>query len=372
MSRQKIKRLSYSERVKIETLLKEKRSLTYIANELDRSISTISREVKKWRGSRFNYNATIAHDYASTINRYKGRGTKLERNPRLKSQVYKGLIEKLSPEAISGRLAVVFPDDPSMQLSYESIYRHIYLHPQGRMNKNLIQLLCHKKSRRRKKRKQDRHRVKIQSGISIEQRPLSAENRIEIGHWEGDLVMGIRQKSCIGTIVDRKSRYTLLVKLNGRKSKEVCTSFSETLAQLPEQYRKTMTYDNGSEMAEHEYITEKTGVKVFFAHPYSSWERGTNENTNGLIRRFYPKKSTDFNRVTFKELQQLQDHLNNRPRKVLGYHTPREMFEYELRKNKVIGDAIDDSEGLKTGNKSSKDLFSFLMPGQQPRSNIYS
>lgn len=372
MSRQKIKRLSYSERVKIETLLKEKRRLTYIANELDRSISTISREVKRWQGSRFGYNATVAHDYASIINRYKGRGTKLECNPRLKAQVYKGLIERLSPEAISGRLAVAFPNDPTMQLSYESIYRHIYLHPQGRMNKNLIQLLCRHKSRRRKKLKLNRHRQKIQSGISIEQRPLAAQNRIEIGHWEGDLVMGTRQKSCIGTIVDRKSRYTLLVKLNGRKSKEVCTSFSKAFSQLPEQYRKTMTYDNGSEMAEHEYITDQTGVKVFFAHPYSSWERGTNENTNGLIRRFYPKKSTDFNKITWQELKQLQDHLNNRPRKVLGYHTPREMFEYELRNKYKASDVTDHIKGLKTGNKSTKDLFSFLMPVQQQRSKIYS
>ena len=372
MSRQKINRLTYSERIKIETLLKEKRSLTYIGKELERSISTISREVKRWQGSRFGYNGAVAHEYASKINCYKGRGTKLERNPKLKSQVYQGLLEKLSPEAISGRLAVAFADDPSMQLSYESIYRHIYLHPQGRMNKNLIKLLCHKKSRRRKKRKLDRHRVKLQSGLSIEQRPLSAENRIEIGHWEGDLVMGLRQKSCIGTIVDRKSRYTLLVKLSGRKSKEVCASFSTALAQLPSQYRKTLTYDNGSEMAEHESITEKTGIKVFFAHPYSAWERGTNENTNGLIRRFYPKKSTDFNQITMVELQQLQDILNNRPRKVLGYHTPREVFEYELRKNKINTNVTADVKGLKTGNKSPKDLFSFLMPGQQLGTNIYS
>lgn len=372
MSTKKNKRLSYSERVKIETLVNEMRSISYISKQLNRNVSTISRELKRWKGSSLYYSATIANEYAKVIQKNKSSGTKIDLNPKLKMQVYRGLLSGLSPEAISGRLKVAFPNDPSMQVSYESIYRHIYLHPQGVVNKKLISLLCWHKSRRRKKVKQDKHRAKIEAGISIEQRPKNVEQRIEPGHWEGDLVMGIHQKSCIGTIVERKSRYTLLIKLNSKKSNEVCNNFSEVLGQLPLIYRKTMTYDNGVEMAEYESITQDTGIKVFFAHPYSSWERGTNENTNGLIRRFCPKKTTDFNDISEEELKALQERLNNRPRKVLGYHTPKEIFKYELRKNNKNCINADNDEGLKTGNKSSRDLFSFLMPKQQYKSDIYT
>ena len=372
MTTKKVRRLSCSERVIIETLVKEKRNATYIAKQLKRSVSTITRELNKWKDSSFYYNADFINEYVRITRKYNSKGTKLDKNPRLKMQVYKGLLSGLSPEAISGRLKTIYAGDDSMQISYESIYRHIYLHPQGRMNRKLIKLLCRHKSRRRKKVKQDRHKIKLNAGISIEQRPKSVETRLEAGHWEGDLVMGIRQKSCIGTIVERKSRYTLLVKLNGRKSNEVCSSFSDVLMQLPEVFRKTMTYDNGSEMAEHKSITQSTGMKVYFAHPYSSWERGTNENTNGLIRRFYPKKTTDFNKISFEELQSLQDRLNDRPRKVLGYHTPKEMFEYELRKSNKNYKNNNDTKVLEMGNKSQKDLFSFLMPNQQFKYGIYT
>lgn len=131
-----------------------------------------------------------------------------------------------------------------------------------------------------------------------------------------------------------------------------------------------MTYDNGVEMAEHKYITKNTGIKVFFAHPYSSWERGNNENTNGLIRRFYPKRTTDFNKISNDELKALQDKLNNRPRKVLGYHTPKEVFQYELKRNSIKQND-DHNMGLEMGDKSNRDLFSFLMPKYKLRSKIY-
>ncbi len=152
------------------------------------------------------------------------------------------------------------------------------------------------------------------------------ENRQEIGHWEGDLVIGKAQKSAIGTIVERKSRYTLTVSLKDRTTKSVTRAFAKELNRFDNQLTKTMTYDNGTEMADHKWLTNNTGIKVYFANPYASWERGTNENTNGLIRRFLPKK-TDFKNVDRAQLKMIQNKLNNRPRKVLGYKTPLEVLE---------------------------------------------
>ncbi|OBQ54909.1 transposase, partial [Tamlana sp. s12] len=166
--------------------------------------------------------------------------------------------------------------------------------------------------------------------VSIDSRPKHIDLRNEIGHWEGDLIIGKGQKSAIGTIVERKSRYTLIVKLKSRKADEVAKMFSKKLKQLNEKLRKSMTYDNGIEMAKHQYITQKTGMKIYFAHPYSSWERGTNENTNGIIRRDLPK-GTDFNIISEKQLLILEQKLNNKPRKIIGFKTPKEVLDFELK-----------------------------------------
>lgn len=358
MEKKKYTRLTLSERIIIETLLKVKRSKSYIAKKLFRSRSTIGNELNKWKGSSFYYSAELANEVAKYFNNTKRNKDKITTNSKLKIQVYRGLLGGLSPEIISGRLKLSYSNDPSMNISYESIYRYIYSHPQGNINMKLIKLLVRHKSRRRKVKKRKFHDAKIRDGISIESRPEAVNQRIEVGHWEGDLMIGKKQNSCIGSIVERKTRYAILVKLNNKKAKTVCLEFANKLSELPLLFRKTMTYDNGTEMAEHKLITEKTGMSIYFAHPYSSWERGTNENTNGLVRRFYPKK-TDFNNVTLNDLTKLQNHLNNRPRKVLGYYTANEIFQFEMKKNEH-----DDHNnvGLEMGNKSFSDLFSFLMP----------
>ncbi len=358
METKKYIRLTLSERVIIETLLKEKRSKSYIARKLGRSRSTIGNEVNRWAGSSFFYPAELANEYARQLNITKRNKDKITLNDALKIQVFRGLLNHLSPELISGRLKIVYPDDHDMHISHESIYRYIYAHPQGKVNKKLIKLLLRKKTRRRSNKKRAGPRGKIKDAISIENRPGTVEDRKEAGHWEGDLVIGARHKSCIGSIVERKSRYTLLIKLNDKKSKTVCVAFAKKLNKQPGLFKKSMTYDNGKEMAEHKFITQQTGMDIYFAHPYSSWERGTNENTNGLIRRFYPKK-TDFNSVGQQDLDWLQDYLNNRPRKVLGYYTPKEIYHFEINKFNE-NDAVD--MGLEMGNKSFSDLFSFLMP----------
>jgi IS30 family transposase len=358
MERKKYERLTLKERVIIETLLSEKRGKSYIAKKLNRARSTIGREINLWvKNPRDRYDAALAHWCARDDNANKRVQAKIDLNPRLKINVYKGLLNKDSPELIAGRLRLAFPDDPSMQLSHESIYRHIYAHPQGQTNRKLIKLLVRHKPRRLKRGKGGRAGG-IKDRVSIDLRPQCIENRQEVGHWEGDLIIGPRQASCIGSIVERKTRYVLLLKLDNKKSETVTNAFANELNLFHELLRKSLTYDNGKEMAFHRTFTLATGMSVYFAHPYSSWERGTNENTNGLVRRYYPKK-TDFNLLSERQLKTLQDRLNNRPRKVLGYRTANEMMQLEM--NTIYKDN-DDAKVLEMGNKSLSDLFSFLIP----------
>ena len=218
-----------------------------------------------------------------------------------------------------------------MSISHEAIYQHIYRHRQSRLGRKLIALLPYNHSRRRKHRKYGTKRVRIPEAISIEQRPLHVENRMEIGHWEGDTIVGLGQKSAIATVVERKTRYTLILYLKDRKSETVTYEIAKHLNNLNPELRKSMTYDNGMEMANHKWLTTQTGMDIYFTHPYSPWERGTNENTNGLIRRYFPKK-TDFNEITEQQLKKVQEKLNNRPRKVLNYKTPNYMMEIEISK----------------------------------------
>lgn len=326
----KYKRLSLQERVKIETLLTEKKSKSYIAKALSRSRSTINNEIKKWvRIPSDVYNAELAHWESLVVNINKRPLDKIDQFPSLKTFVYKSLNLGTSPELLAGQLKVLYPNDPVMSISYESIYKHIYKHRQSCIGKTLIKLLPYHHHKRRNKRKFNKNKVRIKNPISIDSRPKHIENRLEAGHLEGDLIIGVGQKSAIGTIVDRKTRFVIIVKLNNRKSKTVTENFAKHLKKQPKYLRKTMTYDNGIEMANHKWLTEKTGMDIYFAHPYSSWERGTNENTNGLIRRFLPK-GTDFNTVSVKRLKQIEDNLNNRPRKVLGFKTPNQMRQIEI------------------------------------------
>lgn len=329
MEEKKYKRLSLKERVIIETLLGENKSKSFISERLKRARSTISREINKWvQHPGETYNAELAHWNAEDNYLNKRTKDKIGTYYRLKFYVYKGLLNQWSPEQISGRIKDDYPNDPIMQISYEAIYMHIYSHPQGRLNRKLIALLPYHKSRRRKIDRTKKRRSRIKDQTSIEQRSMHIEYRQEIGHWEGDLMIGVGQKSAIGTLVERKARFTYIIKLKNRRSATVVKGFSKELNSLESIFKKTMTYDNGMEMAQHKLLTKNTGMQVYFAHPYSSWERGTNENTNGLIRRYFPK-GTDFNNITEEQLKIVQDKLNNRPRKVLGFKTPNEIMALE-------------------------------------------
>jgi IS30 family transposase len=331
MEVKKHRRLTLKERVIIQTLLNENKTKAYIAKKIHRSRSTVSREVNKLGSNpKVDYDAYLAHWSAKDDYLNKRNLDKISTHKPLKTFVYKGLLSQWTPEQISGRIKELYPNDPIMSISHEAIYRHIYTRPQASLNKKLIKLLVRKKTRRRPPKKRRGTGSKIINQVSIDNRPKHIELREEIGHWEGDLIIGKNHKSAIGTIVERKSRYTIIVKLESKKADEVAKMFSEKLNQLQKIFRKSMTYDNGIEMARHEKITQNTGMKIYFAHPYSSWERGTNENTNGLIRRYFPK-GTDFNQIDEKTLMIIQQKLNNRPRKIIAYKTPKEIMDYELK-----------------------------------------
>jgi len=336
METKKYKRVTLKERVIIETLLQENKSKSYIAKKLNRSRSTITREVNKLGD---NYDAQLADWCAKDFFLNKRNRDKINTYKKLKIFVYRGLLKGWSPDQISGKIKLEYPNNPIMTISYEAIYTHIYSHRQARLNRKLIALLPYHKTQRRRANKNSKRGVKIKNQISIDDRPKHIETREEIGHWEGDLIIGKGQKSAIGTLVERKARFTIIVKLKNRKSATVRKKFVQEFNQIKTLFKKTLTYDNGTEMAQHKELTKQTGMVIYFAHPYSSWERGTNENTNGLIRRFFPKK-IDFNTVTEKELKKAQNALNNRPRKVLGYKTPNQIMEMELLKN--INQKYDD------------------------------
>lgn len=326
MNKKKYNRLTIEERIKIQTLLEEDKPKSYIAQKLKRARSTITREIKKFvRNKEDKYDAKLAQWCAEDDYLNKRNLVKIDQYPRLKIYVYRGLLSGWSPEQIGNRINRDYPLDETMRISYETIYAHIYNHRQAKLNKKLIKLLPYQKSQRKRPNAKTKKCTKIKDQISIEQRPKHIEKRSEIGHWEGDLIIGKGQKSAIGTLVERKSRYTIIVKIENRKSKTLVREFSKEFKALDQHLTKSLTYDNGSEMAMHKTLTEQTGINVFFAHPYSSWERGTNENTNGLIRRYFPK-GTDFNKVSLKQLKQVQNKLNNRPRKVINYCTPKEVI----------------------------------------------
>ena len=326
----KHRRLTLKERIIIETLLNENRSKSYIAIHLNRTRSTITREVNRWvLKTTDKYNATLANYCAKDDFLNKRNLDKINTHKELKRYVYRGLLSKFSPEQIAGRIKLDYPNNSIMTISHEAIYQHIYKHRQSALGKKLIKLLPYHHSKRRYNRKGGKNKVRIKNQVNISQRHEEVELRLIAGHWEGDLMIGVGQKSAIGTIVERKTRLVFIVKLDNRKSATVTQQFANILNSLPKYLLKSMTYDNGMEMANHKWLSEKTGMNIYFANPYSSWERGTNENTNGLIRRFFPK-GTDFNNITNEQLKQVENILNNRPRKVLGYKTPNECMKQEI------------------------------------------
>ena len=324
----KAPKLTLEERVQIKTHLEHQLRPSQIAKKLDRHRSTISRELNLWgiNDNFQDYDPQLAHFYArdgfGIIRRFENKLVKL---PKLLKLVIAKLKRRWSPQQIAAHLKRKFPKDKSMQISHESIYKYIYSVARGELKKELISYLRYGKSKRKSNVGSRKSSIRIKDRISIDYRPEQVNDRTVPGHWESDLIIGKDRKTAIGTIVERTTRFAILVPLKNRTAEEVRKAFARELKKLPKELTKTMTHDNGLEMAQHKLFTKQTEIQVYFCHPYSSWERATNENTNGLIRDFWPK-GTDFNQLTNYQIKKVQKLLNERPRKVLNWFSPAEVF----------------------------------------------
>lgn len=324
-------RLSFLEREEISRQLAHGNNIRAIAAILNRYPSTISREINSNVFDRRYYRALYGQQRAKGIRQRKRRKRKLDQNDKLRDIVMRLLLKKHSPEQIANRLKIMYPNDIDMRISHESIYSYIYILPRGELRRNLtVALRKHHKHRRSKKSPGHTKPGAVQEFLSIEERPVEVAERIIPGHWEGDLMIGARNDSAIGVLVERTTRMTFIVKLANQDAITVRKAFCEEFKQLPEGLRKTLTYDQGREMAQHKIFTKETDMNVYFAHPKSPWERGTNENTNGLLRQYFPK-GTNFNKISKNALKEVQDEFNDRPRKTLEWYTPHEKFSELLR-----------------------------------------
>jgi transposase, IS30 family len=312
--------LTLREREEISRGIASGSSIREIAKRLDRVASTVSREVAR-HGGRPEYRAKEA-DSQAWESALRPKRCLLAIHVRLQKVVASKLILDWSPEQISGWLKIQYPDDQSMRVSHETIYRSLFIQARGVLKK---ELLGHLRSKRRIRRSQHSgifrdSRGQIADAISIRERPAEIQDRAIPGHWEGDLLSGSRN-SHIVTLVERHSRFTALVKVPSKDTAVVVAALSRQVRKLPTSLRRSLTWDRGLEMAKHKTFTVATNVNVYFCDPRSPWQRGSNENTNGLLRQYFPKR-TDLSDYTQSDLDQVALRLNQRPRKTLGFQTP--------------------------------------------------
>jgi len=322
-------RLSFTEREEVSRGLAQGIGLSAIARRLGRAPSTVAREVRHNSG-KSGYRAFSAGNRANVRASSRNQGkSRLTRDDRLRGYVMEKLRKRWSPREIVKRIAAEYPDDMTMRISHEAIYRYIYVLPRGSLKTTLIKALRQARAyrRKRKSRNHEETRGKIVEMLSIEERPHEVADRAIPGHWEGDLILGKHQRTALGTLVERTTRYTILVPLNAKDATSVRKAYAKELRSLPREITKTLTYDQGKEMSEHKQFTIDTGITIYFAHPGSPWERGTNENTNGLLRQYFPK-GTEFNKVSTREIKRVQRELNDRPRAVLHWQKPTEVINY--------------------------------------------
>lgn len=304
-------RLTESEREEISLGLAVGETFKIIARRLGRHTSTVSREVREHEGVS-GYRAFSAGKAAERRASSRRAGKRrLSQEPRLKEAVLSSLRKRWSPREIVKHLEITYPENTSMRISHESIYQYVYVLPRGSLKKELISCLRQERKYRRKKGgrkgKPEETRGKIADMLSIEERPKEVEDRIIPGHWEGDLIMGKYKRSALGTLMERTTRYTLLIPLGRKKSAaDVGRAYAKAMKTIPKELAKTLTYDQGKEMSRHKRFTIDTGIQVYFAHPGSPWERGTNENTNGLIRQYFPKGS-EFDTISTREIKRVQE-----------------------------------------------------------------
>ncbi|MDT8993122.1 IS30 family transposase [Curvibacter sp. APW13] len=316
--------LTLVEREEISRALVTGESMRSIAARLGRAPSTISREIKR-NGGYVGYRANQA-DEATWARAQRPKPCKLRKNRELARIVADKLRMLWSPEQISGWLKHTYPGDESHHVSHETIYRSLFIQARGALKKELLAHLRRTRGMRRSRHYTQKTAIhgKIADAISISERPASIEDRAVPGHWEGDLVFG-SGNSQIATLVERQTRYVMLVKLNGKDSQTVVNALIKNASKLPQELYKSLTWDRGTEMHAHKQFTVATDIQVYFCDPQSPWQRGSNENTNGLLRQYMPK-GMNLSGFTQTQLNAIARQLNERPRKTLGFHTPAEMF----------------------------------------------
>jgi IS30 family transposase len=317
--------LSLAEREEISRGIVSGRSLRSIAASLHRAPSTISREINR-NGGRQQYRATVA-DQAAWDRAHRPKTCKLAQNPALARIVASKLQLAWSPRQIAGWLKRTYPDDETYQVSHETIYRTLFIQARGALKKELLQHL-----RRTRRMRRSRHHTqktadhgRITDAVSIRERPAEAEDRAVPGHWEGDLLFGSKN-SQIATLVERHSRYVLLARVKSKDTETVINALIKQAHKLPRELYKSLTWDRGKEMADHKRFTLDTDIKVYFCDPQSPWQRGSNENTNGLLRQYFPK-GMDLSNVHQNRLNAVARRLNERPRETLNFETPVQRFD---------------------------------------------
>lgn len=319
--------LSLADREEISRGLVAGLSFAAIGRRLGKVTSTISREVNR-NGGRDSYRA-VAADRATCERARRPKATKFEQHPTLATVVEDWLQLNWSPEEISGRLKLEFPDDATMRVVPETIYQALFVQGRAGLNKELVKHLRSHRKRRRPHTvtaRNNDHGSRIADKVMISQRPAEADDRAVPGHWEGDLIIGKAGRSHTGTLVERTTGLVMLIALpNDRRAPTVAAALQRQIVTLPEQLRRSITWDQGSEMADHATFTIATGIPIYFCDPHSPWQRGTNENTNGLLRQYLPR-NTDLSVHSQADLDDIAAELNNRPRKRHGFLTPLEMF----------------------------------------------
>ena len=322
--------LTLNEREEISRGIAAGDSIRQIARELGRAPSTVSREIGRHEGCH-RYRAARADRQAWDWAR-RPKPCRLAGHARLRDLVATKLSLNWSPQQISGWLKTELADQPDMQISPETIYRSLFIQARGVLKKELVK---HLRSRRPMRRPQSasnkgQARGRIVDAVSIRERPAEVEDRALPGHWEGDLLSGAHNHSHIATLVERQSRYVMLVKVADKTTASVVSALTQQVQKLPQQLRASLTWDRGLEMANHKQFTLDTKLQVYFCDPQSPWQRGTNENTNGLLRQYFPK-GTVLSRYSQAELDAVALELNQRPRKTLGYRTPEDKLRQVLR-----------------------------------------
>lgn len=317
--------LREDERIHIADRVREKASIREIARELGRAPSTISREVRRNRHPANGQYRPHAAQARADARRPRPKPSKIGQNPELRAYIQEHLHKRWSPEQIVQILLRTFPDRPEMHVCHETIYQALYVQGRGELRRELTRALRTGRAMRKPRRLTDRRQSRpIQNMVMISERPAEAADRAVPGHWEGDLIIGKDGKSAIGTLVERSTRYVMLLHLPvDHSAANTRNALTETVTTLPSQLRRSLTWDQGSEMAAHRAFTLATDIPVYFCDPASPWQRGSNENTNGLLRQYFPK-GTDLSIHTRQDLDAVAAELNARPRKTLDWDTPAE------------------------------------------------